>query len=94
MADCCSISEEDAGVHFLMEVNTELSDDEVCTALEREGIKVSSVAQYYMENAGKKEHIFVMNYSSLEEENVEKVIRILEKVLVEGEGICKKKLQY
>ena len=35
-----------------------------------------------------------MNYSSLEEENVEKVIRILEKVLVEGEGICKKKLQY
>ena len=82
LADCCSISEEDTGVHFLMEVNTELSDDEVCTALEREGIKVSSVAQYYMENAGKKEHIFVMNYSSLEEANMKETIRKLEKLFV------------
>ena len=94
LSECCTISEEDAGLHFLMRVATCLSDEEICEALEREGVRVFSTAQYYADFEEKKDHIFVMNYSSLEEENVEKVIRILEKVLVEGEGICKKKLQY
>ena len=85
LSECCTISEEDAGLHFLMRVATCLSDEEICEALEREGVRVFSTAQYYADSEGKKDHIFVMNYSSLEEENVEKVIRILEKVLVEGE---------
>lgn len=83
MAHCCSISKEDAGLHFLMEVDTALSDAQVCAALEREGVKVSSVAQYYMEPEQEKEHVFVMNYSSLKEENMEKVIESLERVFVE-----------
>lgn len=83
IADHCSISEEDAGLHFLMKIDTSLSDEEICAALEKEEVKISSVGQYYAEPAENREHVFVMNYSSLEEENIEKVIRILEKVIVE-----------
>lgn len=85
LAGCCRTSKEDAGLHFLMEMDTVLSDGEVCAALEREGVKVSSVAQYYMEPVKGREHVFVMNYSSLKEENMEKVIRILEHVFVKKE---------
>lgn len=83
MADCCRISKEDAGLHFLLEVDTDLPDGEACSALDAEGVKISSVAQYYMEPGGAKEHVFVMNYSSLEEENMEAAIRCLERVFVE-----------
>lgn len=85
IADCCTISEEDAGLHFLLEIKTGLSDEEVCAALEEGGVRISSVAQYYTDPVRKKEHIFVMNYSSLEEKNMEKVIRSLEQVLVAEE---------
>lgn len=82
LADCCSISEEDAGLHFLMKADTGRSDEEVCAALEKEGIRVFSVAQYYADDRAKREHVFVMNYSSLEVKNIENVIRGMEKVLV------------
>lgn len=81
LSDCCSISEEDAGLHFLLKVDTALSDRELCETLEKEGIRISSVAQYYAGNREGKEHIFVMNYSSLEEKSMERVIRCMEKVL-------------
>jgi len=83
IAGCCVISEEDAGLHFLMEVNTGLSDSEACAALEKEGVRVSSMAQYYVNPAERKEHVFVMNYSSLEEGNLEKVMHALERVFAE-----------
>lgn len=81
IADCCSISEEDAGLHFLLKINTGFSDRELCEALEDEGVRISSVAQYYAGETEKKEHIFVVNYSSLQEESMEKVIRCMENVL-------------
>lgn len=88
LAECCTISEEDAGLHFLMRAVTDLSDGEICETLGKEGVRVFSMAQYYADSEEKEDHIFVMNYSSLEEKNMEKAIRILERVLVAGEKIC------
>lgn len=82
LADCCSISEEDAGLHFLMKIDTDLSDGELSAAFEEGGIKVSPMAQYYADVSERKKHIFVMNYSSLEMENIEKVILCMENILI------------
>lgn len=82
ITDCCSISEEDAGLHFLLKIDTELSDRALCERLEKEGVRISSVAQYYTGDREKKEHIFVVNYSSLQEENMEEVIRCMERSLI------------
>ena len=82
VAGCCMISEEDAGLHFLMEIDTSRGDEEVCAALEKEGIRILSVAQYYENPEEKRNHIFVMNYSSLKKENIKMAIQGLEKVFV------------
>lgn len=82
LADCCSISEEDAGLHFLMKIDTDLSDGELSAAFEEGGIKISSMAQYYADVSEREKHIFVMNYSSLEMEKIEKVIRCMENILL------------
>lgn len=86
IAGCCSILEEDAGLHFLLKIDTDLSDSEICDALEREGVRISSVAQYYASGGEDREHVFVMNYSSLEAENIQKVMGCFERVLRERGG--------
>ncbi len=76
LSDYVTISEEDAGLHFLMQVRTALSDEGLCAELAGKGIRISSVGQYYAGDTNRAEHVFVMNYSSLEEDNIDKVIQI------------------
>ena len=54
----------------------------IAAALEKEGIRILSVAQYYENPEEKRDHIFVMNYSSLKKENIKMAIQGLEKVFV------------
>lgn len=63
-----TISEEDAGLHFLMEVKTELSDEVFCQKAEQRGIKLTPLSQYYVEPPKTVKHVFIVNYSSLSEE--------------------------
>lgn len=76
-----SISEEDAGLHFLLKINTGLSDKEFLLRLEQSGIKLSSLSQYYQTPPKEVEHIFIMNYSYVAEENIEKAIQLIYRAL-------------
>ena len=76
-----SISEEDAGLHFLLKINTGLSDKEFLLRLEQSGIKLSSLSQYYQAPPKEVEHIFIMNYSYVAEENIEKAIQLIYRAL-------------
>ena len=79
LADYVTISEENAGLHFLLKIKTELSDKEFLQKMERSGIKLSSLSQYYQNSPEDAAHNFVMNYSFVPEENLEKAIQILYK---------------
>ena len=68
LASYVTISEEDAGLHFLMEVKTELSDEVFCQKAEQRGIKLTPLSQYYVEPPKTVKHVFIVNYSSLSEE--------------------------
>lgn len=76
------ISEENAGLHFLMEVDTNRSDQEIVQAAEREDLRISFVSQYYFDTANCRPHVLVMNYSGLEEDRIpEAVDRLCRAVL-------------
>lgn len=78
-----TISEADAGLHFLLKIDTSLSDLEVCNKAEECGIRISALSQYYLnidtyENAsGIPAHIFLINYSSLSEDTLKDALRKL-----------------
>lgn len=76
-----TISEEDAGLHFLLKINTQLPDTEFLLKLERSGIKLSSLSQYYQTPPKEVEHIFIINYSFVAEENMEKAIQMIYRAL-------------
>lgn len=81
LAKYVTISEEDAGLHFLMKIETELTDEEVLQKLEQEGIKISALSQYYQNPPKDVAHVFIVNYSLVPEENIEKAIESIYKSL-------------
>ena len=65
-ADRLTIQEADAGLHFLMKVDTAMSDEELIRFCEKMGLRVRTLSSYYHDAvpAG-AHHTLVINYSGL-----------------------------
>jgi len=66
------ILEQDAGLHFLLQVDTDLSDEALVSRLAEKGIKVAALSSYYHGAVPPKDtHCLVVNYSGLTEDALE-----------------------
>ena len=68
-AERLTILEQDAGLHFLLKVNTPLSDRELTSRLLRSGIRVHSLSHYYHERSVDTQTL-VVNYGLLDEKTL------------------------
>lgn len=75
---CCEILENDAGLHFVIKIDTKYSDEELKKKLEEKGVKIQAISDYYLNKQEEKQHYFIVNYSNLEENCVEKAIKSIE----------------
>ena len=75
-AEKLTILEQDAGLHFLLKVDTDLTDLELTERLLQWGIRIHSLGHYYHGNY-RDSHILVVNYAHLEEDTLEKALRAL-----------------
>ena len=75
-----TILEEDAGLHFLVKVDTALSDTALTALLARAGIRVRSLSSYYHDGSADR-HILVVNYSALKEKSAQQALDALESLL-------------
>lgn len=69
-----TIMEEDAGLHFLMRIKTELSDSELIKKAEMSGIGISCLSQFYKQPNKEAEHVFLINYSYLQADVLDEAI--------------------
>ncbi|MBQ8833574.1 MAG: PLP-dependent aminotransferase family protein [Oscillospiraceae bacterium] len=76
-----TILEQDAGLHFLVKVDTALTDAELEALLVRAGIRVRSLASYYHTAAGEDLRCFVVNYAACREEDLETALNALSEIL-------------
>ena len=76
-----TILEQDAGLHFLIRVETELPDEVLTERLLAAGIRIRSLGSYYHLSAGQDLHTFVVNYSMLKEDALEKALKALPEIL-------------
>ena len=72
-----AILEEDAGLHFLLKVDTELPDEKLITRASTQGIHISCLNQYYAAPPAKDSHTIIINYSGIQLRDVEEAIRRL-----------------
>ncbi len=71
------IVETDAGLHFLLEVDTPEEDESIVRRASALGIRMNSLAYYYADGASAPVHRFVVDYSSLEKERISETVRRL-----------------
>ncbi|MBR5412435.1 MAG: PLP-dependent aminotransferase family protein [Fibrobacter sp.] len=76
LSKAARIYEEDAGLHFILEVNTKCSDVEFCNRARIRGVNIRALSEYYFE-AKPSQHKFVVNYSSVDKANMQKAVQIL-----------------
>lgn len=83
-AECVTILEKDAGLHFLLRVNTQKTDEELKSLCARAGIRIRCLADYYDgKPSAQTGRTLVVNYSGVTGENAKTAIGKLEKLLLE-----------
>lgn len=66
-----TIEEADAGLHFLLKIDTEMSDSELENHCRTLGVRVHSLSRFYAETPPTdRQHRLVINYSGLTEEDM------------------------
>ena len=82
MASYVKIMEADAGLHFIIHLDVPCSDEEFVGIMERKKIKLCALSEYYQRTENRSEHEFVINYSSLSEEQIKEAIDFMSKEVV------------
>lgn len=72
------VREENSGLHFLLEVETKMSDEQLVTRAREQGVHISCLSQYcYEQKKSASSHIILINYSGLSSEKVPHAVELL-----------------
>lgn len=82
LSDYVTISEEDAGLHFLMEIHTSMDQEAFKRRAEKQGIRISALADYYVLPPATKRPVFIINYSSLPDEKIPEAVERIYQCIV------------
>lgn len=70
-----TIIENDSGLHFILRLNTEKSDEEIKGILNKENINISALSEYSRQK--KVSHDFIISYSNLDINILKKALDVL-----------------
>ena len=76
-----TVLERDSGLHFLLRIDTEVPDAELRRTLLEHGVNLLPISVYYQDTSSAPPHTFVLNYSSLSSDELEKALRILAQLI-------------
>lgn len=77
LAKVTEIKEEDAGLHFLLKTNIDISDDELIKKAASVGLRISCLSQYYENPTTAPQHTIIINYSGISETKIPEAVRLL-----------------
>ena len=73
-----TITEENAGLHFLVKVDTPLTEEALLAHCQAKGLQLRSLSSYYKSSPPPEvERTLVINYSGLDEENLSRLAELL-----------------
>lgn len=78
-----TITEEDAGLHFLMHVALTVSDEIILQKAKSQGLRLACLSQYYHQESLPAKHTFVMNYSAIHPRHITEAIARLCQIFME-----------
>lgn len=76
-----TIKEENSGLHFLLQIDTDLTDEELIASARQNGIIISCLSQYSYNAENSVEHTLVINYSGINNNDIPEALDRLFKSL-------------
>ena len=70
LSSICRVFDEGIGLHFIIKVDTNRSDEDIKNDLLKDGIKIKSVLDYCEKFSNKYNHMFIINYLETKEINI------------------------
>ena len=61
-----TVTEQDAGLHFLARLHTHMSDDELRQKAAEQGLHLAFLSDYYHDPSMAPRHVLVVNYSGMD----------------------------
>ena len=77
LADRVEIMEQDAGLHFLVRLDTRLPDAVLRSRAAEQGVRLALLSDYYSVRSSAPQHIVVVNYSGIDLERLPEGLRRL-----------------
>ena len=77
LSDRAEILEQDAGLHFLMVLPTDLDDRSLRRRAEAMGLRLALLSDYYSQPAAAPQHILVVNYAGIDMDRLPEGLRRL-----------------
>ena len=77
LADRATITEEDAGLHFLLRLDGAPPDDVLRREAEARGVRLAMLSDYYQQPEDAPQHVLVVNYTGID---IEKLPAALERL--------------
>jgi len=74
------VIESDSGLHFILELKTEVSDLDVKEEMRKRKMKIATISDYEIEQKNERNHKFILNYSSIDMDGLENALKALYKV--------------
>ena len=79
--EMCRVLREDAGLHFLLELDTSRSDGELEALAGEQGIRLSFLSHYARVPGTAAAHMLVVNYPGVDLERLDQALEILSGIL-------------
>ena len=83
-----AIAEEDAGLHFLLRLETALPDGELQRRAAARGLRLAMLSDYDSRPSAGRAHILVVNYAGMDLSRLPEALERLAQVLDEEELPC------
>ena len=84
LAGRVKITGQDAGLHFLAELQTSLPDDVLQHRAAEKGLRLAMLSDYYHDKKGARQHTLVVNYSGLNLQHLPRALEYLADIIKEG----------
>ncbi|GAB1665193.1 HTH-type transcriptional regulatory protein gabR [Mannheimia haemolytica] len=81
LAEKIAIKEEHSGLHFIVQLNTTLTERQILQAAEEQGIKFVALSAYYQDKSQIQQNAFIIGYSNLKDDQINYVAESLKKIL-------------
>jgi GntR family transcriptional regulator/MocR family aminotransferase len=77
LAGHCTISRQDAGLHFLLRLDTKREDGDLSALAEAQNLRLSFLSDYQQQPGAAEPHTLVVNYPGVEMEHLGRALEIL-----------------